>query len=374
MTKKNEKSTKTVSSAAAALSINNIPVWAVVLVFMATTLFFFKSIIFGDAFFWEDIVRFVYPLQNFAAKEAAAGNIPFWNPFTFTGMPFLADLQTGFWYPFNRILGLFFGSDGNLSFAALQLIIILHFFISQLNTYFLARYFKISSIGSIISSIAFSFSLMMICHSIHPMIVQHLSWFPLVLLFFIKGVKDKDLKSGIIAGLLYGGSMLSGHTQMSLYEGLILFFVFAWYFVSGLINSKEKSKQIYKTILPSALTILIAVGIFFVQYLPSAKYVEVSKRNAATYEFVTEGSLEYSQALTAFIPKYFGYRNGQNTASITYHLEGAMGHIYWETSFYFGIGIVFLGLFAFITSFKENHIKLLIFLSLFAFLFALGSN
>lgn len=375
MTKKNEKKSQEVQSSVSALpSIKNLPIWVVVLVFLATTIFFFKSIIFGDAYFWEDIVRFVYPLQNFAAKEGAAGNIPFWNPFTFTGMPFLADLQVGFWYPFNRILSLFIGDGGNLSFAALQLMIISHFFISQLNTYFLARYFKISSIGSIIAAISFSFSLLMICHSIHPMIVQHLSWFPLVLLLFIKGVKDKDIKSGILAGLIYGISMLSGHTQMSLYEGLILLFVFLWYLFTSVKATENRTKSINKTIISAALTICIAIGIFFVQYLPSSKYVDVSKRNAATYEFVTEGSLTVSQGITAFIPKFFGYRNGQNDVSIPYHLPGAMGHIYWETSFYFGIGIVFLALFAFIALFKENHIKLLIFLSAFAFLFALGSN
>ncbi len=375
MSKKNDKKMEIkLEPKFQAIPIKSIPIYIVLLIFAVTTLIFFYNILAGNGFFWEDIVRFVYPLQNFAAKEGAKGMIPFWNPFTFSGMPFFADLQVGFFYPFNRLLSLFIGSNGNLSFSALQFMIILHFFISQINMYFLSRYFKTSSIGSIIGAIGYSFSLMMICHSIHPMIVQHLAWFPLVLMFFIKGVKDKDIKSGIISGLIYGGSMLSGHTQMSLYEGLILLFVFLWYLFSGIKIDVNKKKAIINPIISAGLTVVIAAGIFMVQYLPSSKYVELSKRGTSTYEFVTEGSLEFKQAFTAFVPDLFGSRTGNNIEKVPYHLEGAMGHIYWETSFYFGLAIVALGLFGFIAGFKRNDTKLLITLSIFSFLFALGSN
>ena len=107
-------------------------------IFVITTLIFFWDVLMGNSFFWEDIVRFVYPLQSFAAKSWASGEIPFWNPFTFAGMPFLADLQVGFFYPLNRLLGLFLMPDGNISFSALQVLIIVHFLISQINTYFLS--------------------------------------------------------------------------------------------------------------------------------------------------------------------------------------------------------------------------------------------
>ena len=74
----------------------DIPIYVAVGIFILTTTIFFWEVLMGNAFFWEDIVRFVYPLQNFAAKEASKGIVPFWNPFTFSGMPFLADLQVGF--------------------------------------------------------------------------------------------------------------------------------------------------------------------------------------------------------------------------------------------------------------------------------------
>jgi len=73
-------------------------------IFIITTAVFFNSQLFGDKYFWEDFVEYVYPVQTFAAKESAQGKIPFWNPYIFNGMPFVADLQVGFFYPLHRLL------------------------------------------------------------------------------------------------------------------------------------------------------------------------------------------------------------------------------------------------------------------------------
>ena len=352
----------------------DIPIYVAVGIFILTTVIFFNDIIMGNAYFWEDIVRFVYPLQNFAAKEAAKGIVPFWNPFTFSGMPFLADLQVGFFYPLNRLLGIFLGSDGNITFSSLQLMIILHFFISQVNAFLLARSFKISGIGSIITAIGYSFSLVLVCHSIHPMIVQHLSWFPLVLMFFIKGIRNQDIKSGIIAGLIYGMSMLSGHTQMSLYEGLILFFVFVWFLFAGIKDGDIKIKRVGLPIVSAAITMAIAAGVFMIQFMPTNELVKESKRSSSSYQFVTEGSLQLQQTFTALVPKLFGNRNGNNDMTVPYHLKDAQPHYYWETSFYFGISILALGIFGFIAGIRRREMQLMLGLSVFAYLFALGSN
>ena len=95
---------------------------------------------------------------------------------------------------------------------------------------------KISSVASIISSIAYAFSLLIVVRVIHPMIVEHLAWFPLVILFYLKGIERKKLKYSIISGLILGLSMLAGHPQISLYEGLFLAFFLIVYFIYSLKN------------------------------------------------------------------------------------------------------------------------------------------
>jgi hypothetical protein len=46
-----------------------------------------------------DILLYFYPYRDFAAHALAAGQIPFWNPYLFSGAPFLANPQAAVLYP-----------------------------------------------------------------------------------------------------------------------------------------------------------------------------------------------------------------------------------------------------------------------------------
>ena len=352
------------------------PVWVPMIIFAITTIVFFWDTIIQNSFFWEDFVEYVYPVQTFAATEFAKGEIPFWNAFTFVGMPFFADLQVGFFYPFNRLLSLFV-SNNTLPVVILELVIIIHFLIAQINTYFLSRYLKISTYGSVIAAISYSFSMLIVCHVIHPMIVYHLAWLPLILMFFLKGLWEKKISNNILAGIIFGFVMLSGHPQMTLYSGLLLGFAFIWFLFDGIISKTLTGLNIFKFIGGGILTVIIAVGIFYIQYLPSKELAAQSQRNEISYEKSTEGSLEFKNIYTSVIPKIFGYVDGQPDRQPSYYnkVDGKVqSHFYWETAFYFGIVALFLGLIGAILKYRTSKGSFLIFISLFGFLFALGSN
>ncbi|MFN3269230.1 MAG: hypothetical protein ACK42G_01450, partial [Candidatus Kapaibacteriota bacterium] len=242
-----------------------LPFWIVFLLFLTTTFIFFYDQIFSNSFFWEDFVEYVYPVQNFAAKTFAKGEIPFWNPYTFAGMPFLSDIQVGFFYIFNRILSLFTISGNNLPVLALELIIILHFLFAQINTYLFARYLKISSYGALISAISYSFSMFMVAHVIHPMIIYHLAWLPLILLYFIKGFEENKIFYSIIAGLILGLTLLSGHPQTTLYVltllGMVGIYTLIFYF-----KGKFNPRYILKALAMFFVPFIVAFGIFAIQY------------------------------------------------------------------------------------------------------------
>ncbi|NLO18831.1 MAG: YfhO family protein [Ignavibacteria bacterium] len=359
------------------ISISELPFWVAGLVFLATTLIFFGEQLFGSAYFWEDFIRYVYPTQAFAAREALSGPIPFWNPFTFSGMPFIADIAVGFFYPLNRLLSLFVSGDGYLPFSALQILIVLHFFIAQISIYFLLRYWKISSVASIISSIAYAFSMLMVVRVIHPMIVQHFAWFPLVILFYLKGLEKKNIKYSIISGIILGLSMLAGHPQISLYEGLFLAFFFIVYFIYLFKNKENSAKGIIYFISCGVLPIIIASGIFLVQLLPSQELTDYSQRKEMSYEAASEGSLQLSQVCSAVVPKVFGYSDGSYKMDVPFYLkfDGQLqSHFFWETAFYFGIVILILGLFGISVSYKTKTGLTLLIIAIFGFLYSLGNN
>ncbi len=341
-----------------------------VLISLITTAIFFWANIVGDAFFWEDIVEYVYPFQNFAATS---DGIPFWNPYTFGGMPFFADIQTGFFYPLNRILDLFV-SDGKLPFAALQLVIILHFAISQFNTFYLSRKLGISKYGGIFASIGYSFSMLMICHTIHPMIIYQLAWLPLVIGVLYSSFTKGRIYLGVLSGLILGLSILAGHPQSILYE-----FIFIGLFALGFLIKSFKSENINTTklIVSTVLTFIIAYGLFTVQLLPAQELADLSQRSEINYEKATEGSLHFKQALTTVVPNLFGTVSGEDLRSASFYLpfEGVQGiHYYWETSFYFGALILALGLFTILAGYRDIKVIIFASISLFGFLFSLGSN
>lgn len=356
------------------VELKNFPFWVVYSIFMLTTLLFFREQLFGNSFFWEDFIEQVFPIQTFAAQSFANGEIPFWNPYTFCGMPFFADLQVGFFYPLNRLTVLFLDSSGNLSVWGLQFIIILHFFIAQVSMYYLMRYFKVSSFGAIIASISYAFSFIMVLHVIHPMMVYHLAWFPLILMYYFKSLDTLKIKFAIISGLIFGISMLAGHPQTILYEALFLGLALIWFGVAKIRQGELKSGRLVKFIIAGLLPMIISVAIFSVQYLPSQDLAELSKRAEASYESAVEGSLEFKQIYTGLVPKFFGFVDAKGDKSVPYHLENAPYYYYWDTAFYFGITAIILAFFAIVNGYRNRLTAFLIFISVFGFLFALGDN
>ncbi len=356
----------------APIPIPALPGWLPYVLFALTTILFFHSQLLSNTYFWEDFIEYVYPVQTFAANHLSQGTLPFWNPFSFNGMPFLADAQVGFFYPGNMVLSLF-ASDGHLPVLALECIIILHFFLAQVAMYLLARHWGISSIGATIAAVSYGFSGMAVCHVFHPMMLYHLAWLPLILLHFDKGISESSLKNSLFSGMLFGMVMLAGHPQTTLYIALLLLLCTIWHVVYRLMSGTASARALLSTALLAALPIAIAAGLFMVQYLPSGELAALSERSEFTYEKATEGSLQFSQYLTAVVPHLYG-RSTEADQSVPFYLAGTQYYYYWETAFYFGIAALILGIVGAITMFRTRIGGFLLFAAVVSGLFALGSN
>ncbi len=372
---------KKISSNSAPL---HIPLWAIALVFIATTLIFFQAQFFGAAYFWEDFADYVYPAQVFAAKFLHAGELPFWNPYTFSGAPFLADVAVGFFYPPNMLLALFV-HDGKLSAFAVELVIIAHFALAQFSMFLLMRSFKISDVGALISAVSYGFSSYLVCHAFHPMMVEHCAWFPLAWMYFRKALVSDEpfrqrLHSSLLAGLVLGVMMLSGHPQTTLYLVLLLFFYTVWAFVTVVTDKEGTTPNTLHYGILAALPVVIGAGIFAIQLLHSQEFAAYSERNNFSLEKASLGALQLQQLFTLVVPKLFGFALGQQASeplSVPFYLENG-GFYYWETAFYVGIPALVLGIIGFAVSLlsreRENLGGLMLFAFIFAILYALGTN
>ncbi len=350
------------------ITIPKIPVLAVLGILLGLVLIFYWPILFGGKFLWEDFVEQEFPFRTFATSSLANGHIPQWNPYVFSGMPFIADIQIAFWYPMNMLQSLFVSGD-HLSPVIMQWFIILHYFIAAAGMFFLVKnIFKTDDLSAIFAGIVYAFSGYLTAQPMHQMIVYQLALFPFVILLFLKGCDS--WKHSVGAGLVLGAMYLAGHPQTSLYLTFFLGLL-AVYEIVYRIRNKEGEKFTAMVFLRMGIPAIIAFGLFAIQLLPSQELAALSRRDVITFEKSVEGSLSFGHLATLILPRLFGVTDALREAKVQYW--NGPYYLSWETMCY--IGVLPL-LFAIVAAFggKKKYVVFFAGMSLFAVLFSLGDH
>ena len=146
-------------------------------------LFFFRDILLRSSFFWEDFLYQYYAFRSFAAVSLAGGQLPLWNPYTFNGMPFQADIQSAIFYIPNLLLT-FFAHGGRLDFWWVELSIVLHFALAGSCMCLLAECFGVGRWYALFAGIAYCLSGFMVGHLIHQGFIYQAAWLPWIVFGF----------------------------------------------------------------------------------------------------------------------------------------------------------------------------------------------
>ena len=342
--------------------------WQCLTVLGLFVLIFFRGILLGHTYFWEDFLYHDYPSRNFAAVSMANGEIPLWNPYSFNGMPFLADIQkTVFYIPCILLTPL--GSGGTLSPYWLELMIILHYVIAGIGMFYLSRSFDLRRIPSVFAGLAYALSGFMIMHAIHQYIVTLVAWYPLVLLLFRKSLAG-SWKWVFLCALVLGHTTLAGFPQLTLYLYFFLFVFFAFELLTtyGWKNLATRPSIIATS--KAATIVILSVAVAAIQLLPTLEFADLTFRAQITYQKATEGQFSWDQLITFLYPKFFG------TAGATgynYHGPGTYWY-YWETCVYLGILPLMLLFISSTLTKKNKYVGFFLGYGIFAILFALGDN
>lgn len=176
-----------------------------------------------------DLVSFIYPMYRFAADMLRQGQIPLWNPYQYAGAPFIADNQSGLFYPFNLLLFLL---HPNFEYNAIQGLVIGHFFLAGATAYLCLRLLwpaqPISRWAALLGGLVYAFSDVFITHIGNLNLIAVSAWLPLAFLGFHRAVAADNLRPRILwtilCGLAIGVSALAGHGQMTFLMVLLLGF------------------------------------------------------------------------------------------------------------------------------------------------------
>ncbi len=355
------------SSPPAEHPLHEIKDWQAVLAIVILVVVFFRDILFQKAFMWEDFLYQYYPWRNFAAVSLASGELPLWNPYTFNGMPFQADIQTALFYIPNLLLTLFVHGE-RLPFYALEVHNVLHFAIAAICMYYLAKQYGLKNWAALFSGLVFGLSGFLITHAIHQTFVCQVAWLPLIVLLFRKALLQRSIPSIIAGGALLGQAVLAGSPQLSLYIFFFLLVLFLFEFTSS------SRSQGFKPSLPMAPLaagfIVIALALSAVQLLPTMELAGYSQRAEITYQKSLDGSLAWDQLITIVIPKFFGTMTAQG---VTFWGPGGYGQ-YIETCLYVGIAALVFVLLALSLVRRNPHVALYSGVMVFAILYALGDS
>ncbi len=233
-----------------------------------------------------DIVDQIYPWRYFTIETWKSGEIPFWNPNSFSGNPHLANYQSTVLSPFNIFFFVLPFID------AWSILILLQPLLAGVFTYLLLREFKVSKVGSLIGAIAFMFSGFMVVWMAYGTLSWSITFLPLALFSIERWFNKRSPSSLFLLAISIPLSFFSGHFQTSLY-----FFLFTSLFLGFKVLNK------FKKSVPLILSFLLGVIISLLQIIPSIQFYLESTRSQI---FSSAGAIPFFYLVNIFAPDFFG--------------------------------------------------------------------
>ncbi|HMR67298.1 MAG TPA: hypothetical protein PKE64_25075, partial [Anaerolineae bacterium] len=98
-----------------------------------------------------------WAFATFEVRELSAGRLPLWNPYTFAGAPFWADVQSAVFY-LPSLLTILLSAPWGFSLFALELEAIAHVWLAAVFMYLFGRALTQSRSAAFIAALTFTFS------------------------------------------------------------------------------------------------------------------------------------------------------------------------------------------------------------------------
>jgi hypothetical protein len=258
--------------------------------FVLAHVFFWKLLVPGQVLFGTDIMTQSYPIQHMAVREMLQNrSLMLWNPYIFSGMPFLASFSFPFFYP---LAILFFILP--LGFA-MGYEVLLHFFLMGLFMYVFLRHLKLARPAAFVGGLLFMFNahLISLVYPGHGGKLFTMTYLPLAMMFLDRAMDERPLYNLTLMGLMVGLMFYGGHIQILFYCGIALLGFFLMRLISGL-----KGRGIAwgaKAAAGFACAFALGIMLYAVILFPAWEYRGYTGRaggvtGASTYQFATSFS------------------------------------------------------------------------------------
>lgn len=276
------------------------------LAFVAAGLVLFWPILTGQFLAGPHSDQFVagYGFRLFGAEYFREfGRIPLWNPYLFSGLPFVAAMHGDVFYPTAWLRWVLpVDTAMNLGFAV-------HIVLAGYTMYAFLRALGVVWGGALAGGLAYELT-GIVASLVHPghdgkLFVSALT--PLLFLAVLRAVRDQRLSANGLLALTIGLA-LHGHPQMSYYV-LVAGGLWGLYLVFWAPDRPERSRM-PRTIGLALLAVVLGFGIYAVQAMPFYQYIPFSPRAesgpSGGWEYATAFSLPPDELASLILPEFNG--------------------------------------------------------------------
>jgi len=276
--------------------------WHIVLLALIVAAFFWPLLLAGE---WiprggGDLVSFLWPLYRFAARSLRAGDIPLWNPYLYSGAPFVADNQSSVFYPINLLVFLLYGEP---SYAVMELLVVFHIWLAGANMFALGRGLGLHPSAALLGGVAFSLSDVFVTHIGNLNLNATAAWLPLFLLLSHRALTRGSLGRAAGAGVVLAVAALAGHGQMLLFLALILV-IYLLYRLAA--DSRYSWRIRLRTLGLAALIVSVGIAGAALALLPAYEMTAHTVRRHLPYAEATRHSLHPQALIGLLAPGFYG--------------------------------------------------------------------
>ena len=268
-----------------------------------------------------DDVRQFYPNRKFLRESLLKGIVPLWNPYIYSGTPFMAALDTSVWYPISWIAALLPIVEGWNFLVIIQPILSLWFM------YLFLRSLKFERHIAAYGAFTYAFSGWMIVYWQEILVLEHsFLWLPLALYASNRlWQRPRDHLGLSLLIIALACSVFGGFLQMSIYVyGVVL----GWNIFSLVMRRSDREARDSAMIILTGIALSILIG--GIQLIPSVEAFLLSPRGMADGGSTFQRNLlSLTHLITIIAPDYWG-----NPA--TYNYFGGNG-FYFEKTIFVGV-------------------------------------
>lgn len=242
-----------------------------------------------------DLLTQFYFWKGYLAESLKEGFIPFWNPYNFSGTPFLAHPSVAFFYPATILFLLF---PLNIAFSLNYFI---HLLLAGFGMYWLAKKYM-GTFSSLLSSCAFVLSGFFAAriYAGHVDLFTTSVWIPWVFGSIKEVLEDSSRKKIIMAVVFFTLQILAGYQAYVLFTLEFIFAYVIFYIIRHrLFNWQNLKKKVLPALFVASLSVLIAA----VSWLPTWQLTKSSIRGEGLpYDLASWGALPVSGLSLFFQP------------------------------------------------------------------------